>query len=108
MAGVHQLARVILAEALGSVRALRLRALTDSDLTTVLPRLVEQVTAQTSIRAQVQVHGTPAPLPPEVENALLRISQEALINTVKHAQARSVQLVLTFDAAAGALRGNDD
>ena len=64
--------------------------------------------AQTAIRAQVQVHGTPAPLPPEVENALLRISQEALINTVKHAQARSVQLALTFDATAVHLRVTDD
>ena len=108
MARARQLARVSLAEARRSVRALRPRALTDSDLPTVLPRLVEQVTAQTSIRAQVQVHGTPAPLPPEVENALLRISQEALINTVKHAQARSVQLVLTFDAAAVHLRVTDD
>jgi signal transduction histidine kinase len=108
MACARQLARVSLAEARRSVRALRPRALTDSDLPTALPRLVEQVTAQTSIRAQVQVHGTPAPLPPEVENALLRISQEALINTVKHAKARSVQLVLTFDVAAVHLRVTDD
>jgi signal transduction histidine kinase len=108
MARARQLARASLAEARRSVRALRPRALTGGDLPTVLPRLVEQVTAQTSIRAQVQVHGTPAPLPPEVENALLRISQEALINTVKHAQARSVQLALTFDAAAVHLRVTDD
>jgi signal transduction histidine kinase len=108
MAGARQLARASLAEARRSVRALRPQALTDSDLPTALPRLVEQVTAQTPLRAQVQVHGTPAPLPSEVENALLRISQEALINTVKHAQARTVQLALTFDTAAVRLRVTDD
>jgi signal transduction histidine kinase len=104
----RQLARASLAEARRSVRALRPQALTDSDLPTALPLLVEQVTAQTPLKAQVQVHGTPAPLPPEVENALLRISQEALTNTMKHAQARTVQFALTFDAAAVRLRVTDD
>jgi signal transduction histidine kinase len=108
MARARQLARASLAEARRSVRALRPQALTDSDLPTALPRLAEQVTAQTPLQAQVQVHGTPCPLPPEVENALLRIGQEALINTVKHAQASTVQLALTFDAAAVCLRVTDD
>jgi signal transduction histidine kinase len=108
MTRARQLARDSLAEARRSVRALRPQALTDSDLPTALPLLVEQVTAQTPLKAQVQVHGTPAPLPPEVENALLRISQEALTNTMKHAQARTVQFALTFDAAAVRLRVTDD
>jgi signal transduction histidine kinase len=108
MARARQLARASLAEARRSVRALRPQALTDSDLPTALPRLVEQVTAQTPVRAQVQIHGTPAPLSPDVENALLRISQEALTNTVKHAQARTVQLALSFDTAAVCLRVSDD
>ena len=108
IARARQLARTSLAEARRSVRALRPQALTDSDLPTALPRLVEQVTAQTPLQAQVQVHGTPCPLPPDVENALLRIGQEALINTVKHAQASTVQLALTFDAAAVCLRVTDD
>jgi signal transduction histidine kinase len=108
MVRARQLARLSLAEARRSMRALRPQALTDSDLPTALPRLAEQVTAQTPRQAQVHIHGTPASLPSEVENALLRISQEALINTVKHAQARTVQLALTFDAAAVRLRVTDD
>jgi signal transduction histidine kinase len=108
MARARQLARSSLAEARRSVQALRPQALADSDLPTALPRLVEQLTAQTPLQAQVQVQGTPASLPPEVENALLRISQEALVNTVKHAQARTVQLALMFDAGAVRLRVTDD
>jgi signal transduction histidine kinase len=108
MTRARQLARDSLAEARRSVRALRPQALTDSDLPTALPRLVAQVTAQTPLRAQVQVHGTPRPLLPTVESALLRISQEALTNTMKHAEARTVHLALTFDTAAVCLRVTDD
>ena len=71
MARARQLARASLAEARRSVRALRPQALTDSDLPTALPRLVEQVTAQTPLQAQVQVHGTPCPLPPDVRERAL-------------------------------------
>ena len=35
------------------------------------------------------------PLAPELETALYRIIQEALTNIVKHAQARSVSIVVT-------------
>jgi signal transduction histidine kinase len=108
IARARQLARASLTEARRSVRALRPQALRDSDLPTALPHLVEQVTAKTPLQAQVQVRGTPCPLPPEVEHALLRISQEALINTVKHAQARTAQLTLTFDTAEVCLRVTDD
>jgi signal transduction histidine kinase len=108
IARARHLARASLAEARRSVRALRPQALTNSDLPTALPRLVEQVTAQTPLQAQVQVHGTLYPLSPEVESALLRIGQEALTNTVKHAHAHTVQLALTFDATAVRLQVTDD
>jgi signal transduction histidine kinase len=104
----RQLAYESLIEARWSVQALRPRALVDHDLPTALTRLVEQVTAQTPVQARVQIHGTPCLLSPTVENALLRISQEALTNTVKHAQARTAHLALTFDTAEVSLRVSDD
>jgi signal transduction histidine kinase len=108
LARARQLARDSLAEARRSVRALRPQALADSDLPTALRRLVEQMTAHTPLQARVYVRGTPCPLLPTVENALLRIGQEALTNTVKHAQACTVQLALTFDTTAVCLRVSDD
>ena len=48
------------------------------------------------------------PLPPEIEKVLLRISQEALSNVVKHAQAREVQVELILDSQRARLCVKDD
>ena len=47
-------------------------------------------------------------LPPEVEKGLLRISQEALSNVVKHAQAREVRIELVLDSERARLSVKDD
>ncbi|MGA9483160.1 MAG: ATP-binding protein, partial [Candidatus Acidiferrales bacterium] len=47
-------------------------------------------------------------LPPDVEKSLLRISQEALSNVVKHAQAREVRIELLLEAQQAQLRVKDD
>jgi len=59
-------------------------------------------------RVELQVVGEPAPLPDEVKTALFRVSQEALANVAKHAQAHGVQVRLEFDADGVALRIADD
>ncbi|MFF3666141.1 sensor histidine kinase [Microtetraspora malaysiensis] len=47
-------------------------------------------------RTTLTVHGTPRPLPADVEVAAYRIVQEALTNTVKHAQAATVAVELDW------------
>ncbi len=47
-------------------------------------------------------------LPPEAEKGLLRISQEALSNAIKHAQASVVRIDLRFDAHQARLSVRDD
>lgn len=47
-------------------------------------------------------------LPPEAEKGLLRISQEALSNVLKHAQASEVRIDLSFDAREARLTVRDD
>ena len=102
------LAREGLAEARRSVQALRPQALETQDLPTALVQLVKQVTANTTIVADAIVEGSPYPLLPEVELNLLRISQEALTNTLKHAQAKTVYLRLRFELNAVQLCIVDD
>lgn len=61
---------------------------------------VEEVAArwsvETGVRVKMNVTGTPHSLPSAAETALLRISQEALHNINKHAQAKNVNITFSF------------
>lgn len=98
---LHSL-RELVVETLHDVRRLavelRPKALDDFGLVPALERLAETISEQTEIDVQVQAALGPNRLPAEVESALYRIVQEALTNVVKHAQARTVSVVLTRNA----------
>jgi two-component system, NarL family, sensor histidine kinase DevS len=74
---------------------LRPKALDDFGLVPALERLVENFGEKTGMTVQLEARLGPDRLPGELETALYRITQEALTNVVKHAQARSVSIVLT-------------
>ena len=44
----------------------------------------------------------------EVDEAVLRIGQEAVANAVRHAQASEIQVLLTYDDVSLSLRIRDD
>src|ERR1700740_666424 len=73
-----------------------------------MERLVKELTANNGLASHFSVDGMIRPLPPEIEKGLLRISQEALSNVVKHAQAREVQIKLSFDSQRARLYVKDD
>ncbi|MCX6927198.1 MAG: sensor histidine kinase [Verrucomicrobia bacterium] len=93
---VAKLAREGLAEARRSVQALRPQTLEDRNLRAALERLINQMTPGSGLRAEVICGGRPRPLGPEVEESLLRIGQEALTNTLKHARADHFRVRLAF------------
>ena len=74
---------------------LRPSALDDFGLAPALERLVDTYREQTGLDVQLEQRLGAERLPSEVETALYRITQEALTNVVKHAQASSVSIVLT-------------
>jgi signal transduction histidine kinase len=74
---------------------LRPKALDDFGLVPALERLAETFAEQTSVDVHVQAALGDSRLPGEAETALYRIVQEALTNVVKHANARTVSVVLT-------------
>jgi signal transduction histidine kinase len=74
---------------------LRPKALDDFGLVPALERLVETFREQTGLEVDLEPRLGDDRLPPEVETALYRITQEALTNVVKHADANRVSIVLT-------------
>src|SRR5215204_3114865 len=74
---------------------LRPKALDDFGLVAALERLAETFGEQTSVDVHVETMLGDARLSEELETALYRIVQEALTNVVKHANARTVSVVLT-------------
>ena len=101
-------ARENLAEARAMVAALTPVDLAGSNLPDALCRLTGRIGSELGIRASFQARGTPRPLPAATEVVLLRAGQEALSNVRKHADARTVSVVLSYDVAAVRLEVTDD
>ena len=91
------LARESLHEARRSVQALRPHILEESDLCEALETLLTKMTASTALTTEFRVQGQPVALSPGWEEGLLRIAQESLNNTLRHAQATHFSAHLFFD-----------
>ena len=97
------------AEARRSVWNLRASELEDRDLPTALKGLVTPLAAaDAKPRIELVVQGTPRRLAGLIEDHLLHISQEALTNAMKYAQAQSVKIQLSFAPAEIHLRVKDN
>jgi signal transduction histidine kinase/ligand-binding sensor domain-containing protein len=102
------LVRSSLAEARRTVLDLRSELLEAGDLAAALSRVARELTAGTSVSAQVTVTGASRPLPARIENNLLRVGQEALTNAVRHAGARTVRARLVYGGSQVRLHIEDD
>jgi signal transduction histidine kinase len=102
------LAKESLNEARRSVWALRPQVLEQLPFMQALQGQVEKSCLDTDIKVILNMPQNERKLPPETENALLRICQEALTNVKKHAQASQVEINLTFEEKAVSLRVDDN
>ena len=90
---IQRLTRSALAEMRTLLVELRPAALARAPLHELLDYLITAASAKSS--AAIVARLDPAPrLPEEVQVALYRIAQEALNNTIKHAQARRIELTM--------------
>jgi signal transduction histidine kinase len=72
-----------------------------------LAALLEQVRA-TGLPVELAVEGPRSPLPPGLDLAAYRIVQEALTNTLKHAEASQAKVTLRYSAGELAVEVLDD
>jgi signal transduction histidine kinase len=72
-----------------------------------LGALIERIRA-TGLVVEAGIEGTPFPVGAAAELTVYRIVQEALTNTIRHAQARHARVVIRYDAPRLAVRVTDD
>jgi signal transduction histidine kinase len=101
-------ARKSLTQARRVVQALRPEPLEQASLPEAINRVVARWSEESSIPAHTTLTGDPQPLHPEVEVTLLRVTQEALANVRKHAQAGQVNVTLSYMADVIVLDVQDD
>jgi signal transduction histidine kinase len=101
-------ARDNLAEARRLVWDLRPEVLSAAPLGEALGRLAGRVAEETGMVATATVTGTPRPLSADAEVTLLRVTQEALANVTRHADAGRVAVTLSYMDGETALDVRDD
>ncbi|EDY84680.1 Histidine kinase domain protein [Verrucomicrobiia bacterium DG1235] len=102
------LVRESLADARRSIQGLRHESLSNADFLAALERIAGRVLKDTPIAFQQELKGDVARLGAEAENELIAIATEAITNTVKHAQAKRIQISCQIHEAHGTLSISDD
>ncbi|HET7626090.1 MAG TPA: histidine kinase [Verrucomicrobiae bacterium] len=103
----RNLSRHSLAEAQRSVWDLRSHLLENSNLANALTEVARPL-EKSGPKIKIQISGAPRKLPARVENNLLRITQEALANAVKHANAKMILIRLNYQKEKVVLTIHDD
>jgi PAS domain S-box-containing protein len=107
-AEVSTLAQSIADELRRTSRNLRPSILDDLGLVAALRSEGDLVAGQHALMVQFRLTGSPRQLPPATELMLLRVTQEALRNVVRHAAASNVLIGLSYRPAAVKLSVADD
>lgn len=87
---------------------LRPLILGEHGLAAALQARLEAVEGRSGLETAFTVEGEDHQLPAEVEDGLYRIAQEALNNTLKHAQARHIDVYLRWEPSPMVLEITDD
>jgi PAS domain S-box-containing protein len=103
-----EVAQAGLADARRAMKALRPYHLDQANLHDALCQISRQIFAHSAIQVRSSQTGCSYKLQPEVEDALLRIGQEALSNAFKHSQATVVRLNLSYEPDQCVLRIQDN
>jgi signal transduction histidine kinase len=104
----YNMTRRSLFEARRSVWDLRSHLLENRTLVSALEEVAKLMFASSHVPITVGTSGERRKLPAQVENNLLRITQEALANALKHAHASQITVNLDYDPGKVCLRVQDN
>jgi ligand-binding sensor domain-containing protein/signal transduction histidine kinase len=104
----RRMARHSLTEARRSLVDLRSTALDDNNLGGALESGARLWTANSGIDVEVDIDGDACNLPEDIAHHVFRIAQEAVANTVNHANANQIVLKLRIEPAQLSLQVGDD
>jgi len=104
----RNMSRRSLFEARRSVWDLRSHLLENSNLVNAVAEVAKLMSRSSGVPIEVENSGVSRRLPPQMENNLLRITQEALANALKHARATRIVVRLDFQPAKVCLSVTDD
>lgn len=104
----RRMVRFSRAEVRHSLWNLESQLLKDGDLGAAIREIVRQMVAGCSTAVTVNVSATTFTLPAAVEHHLLRCSQEALSNALKHSRAANIRVTLNYNAQQVELKVEDD
>jgi signal transduction histidine kinase len=90
------------------IHQLRPSILDDEGLVKAIQHRLDTVEKRSNIEAQLVIEGNFDHLPEKVENELYHIAQEALNNTLRHARAQSVRVLIRQDKNKVTLFVEDD
>jgi signal transduction histidine kinase len=102
------LAQEGLTEARRSVWTLYLETSEYEDLAQAIAKFVQQMTQGQAVPIHLNIAGTPYPLHPDLGLNLLRIAQEAITNSLRHAHAQSIHVDLNYSHQMLQLTIRDD
>jgi signal transduction histidine kinase len=104
----RNMSRRSLSEARRSVWDLRSHLLENGDLAVALTEMAAPLSAASGVEIAVQSTGVPRKLPAVTEHNLLRVTQEALANSLKHSGAKKIIVALSYESSQVQLRLHDD
>ena len=104
----RRMVRFSRAEVRQSLWNLESQFLKDGDLGAAIKEIARQMSADSSTAVAVEVSDTRFALPPVVEHHLLRCTQEAISNALKHSGAKNIRVKLGYSADKMVLEIADD